>query len=60
MSAQCELFRGKSAMMPLQRQACNREGATIEVVSTSIARPGFRSRNSLMTVWQRTKSPIHM
>src|SRR5262249_24286408 len=30
------------------------------VVNTSIGRDGYRSRSSLTTVWQRTKSPIHM
>ena len=35
-------------------------GATMVVVSTSIGRAGKRWRKSLTTVWQRTKSPIHM
>src|SRR5262249_37070305 len=30
------------------------------VVNTSIGRDGYRSRSSFTTVWQRTKSPIHM
>ena len=32
----------------------------MEVVSTSTGAAGCRAFSSLTTVWQRTKSPIHM